>query len=115
MGRFSDYSSACHYTRNPLLPAGVALNVNFPNAPAANSAFAFSHIGTYDLYSFKFKNSVPYGLAIGTPGTPTAEQAEDESVVSKTKVSVSVMQVGFEHRPAAQQWLRLRLRDLLAQ
>jgi 5'-nucleotidase len=100
---------------NALLPAGVALNVNFPNAPAANSPFAFSRIGSYDLYNFKFKNSAPYGLTIGAAGTPTADQAEDESLVSKSKVSVSAMQVGFEHRPAAQQWLRLRLRDLLAQ
>jgi len=36
-------------------------------------------------------------------------------VVFKTKVAVTAMQVGFDHRPAGQQWLRLRLRDLLNQ
>ncbi|MNY51529.1 hypothetical protein D3C86_1871260 [compost metagenome] len=49
------------------------------------------------------------------PGAPTAEQAEDEALVYKTKVAVTAMQVGYEQRPAAQQWLRLRLRDLFAQ
>ncbi|CAN5774500.1 5'/3'-nucleotidase SurE [soil metagenome] len=99
-----------------LLPAGVTLNVNFPNAPTAALGFAFSRFGSHEAYNLKFNNAVPYGLgASAGSGTATPEQAEDESVVSKTKVSVTAMQVGFEHRPAAQQWLRLRLRDLLAQ
>ena len=100
----------------PLLPTGVTLNVNFPNAPTTAMKFAFSRFGTYEAYSLKFKNSVPYGLgaSLGS-GTGTPDQAEDESVVYKTKVAVTAMQVGFEHRPAAQQWLRLRLSDLLAQ
>jgi 5'/3'-nucleotidase SurE len=99
-----------------LLAPGVTLNVNFPNKPTADLKFAFSRFGSYELYNLKFNNAVPYGLGIGTgSGTPTAEQAEDESVVSQSRVSVTAMEVGFEHRPAAQQWLRLRLRDLLAQ
>lgn len=99
----------------PLLPTGVALNVNFPNAPTANLGWAFSRHGTYDLYNLKFKNSVPYGLGASLPASPTAEQAEDEAIVHKTKIAVTAMQVGFDHRPAGQQWLRLRLRDLLNQ
>lgn len=98
-----------------LLPTGVALNVNFPNAPTANLGWAFSRHGTYDLYNLKFKNSVPYGLGANLPASPTAEQAEDEAIVYKTKIAVTAMQVGFDHRPAGQQWLRLRLRDLLNQ
>lgn len=100
----------------PLLPPGVALNVNFPNKPSADLKFAYSRFGSYELYNLKFNNAVPYGLGISAgSGAPTAEQADDESFVSKSKVSVTAMQVGFEHKPAAQQWLRLRLRDLLAQ
>lgn len=100
----------------PLLPAGVALNVNFPDAPTTAMKFAFSRFGSLEVYNLKFNNTVPYGLGIGAgSGTATAEQAEDESAVYKTKVAVTAMQVGFEHRPAAQQWLRLRLRDLFAQ
>ncbi len=98
----------------PLLPTGVALNVNFPNAPTTALKFAYSRFGSYEAYNLRFNNAVPYGLGAGAgSGTATAEQAEDESVVYKTRVSVTAMQVGFEHKPAAQQWLRLRLRDLL--
>ncbi|MFT3800057.1 MAG: 5'/3'-nucleotidase SurE [Burkholderiaceae bacterium] len=97
----------------PLLPAGVALNVNFPQAVAADTPFAFSRIGTYNAYGLTFKNSVPYGLGIAMNGAPaTAAQAEDESIVYRSRVAVSAMQMGFEYRPAGQEWLRLRLRDL---
>jgi 5'-nucleotidase len=99
----------------PLLPAGVALNVNFPDTPAANASWAFTRQGTYDTYNLKFSSAAPWGLSGSAPGAPTAEQAEDEALVYKTKVAVTAMQVGYEQRPAAQQWLRLRLRDLFAQ
>ncbi|MDM0045655.1 5'/3'-nucleotidase SurE [Variovorax dokdonensis] len=100
----------------PLLPQGVALNVNFPKAIAADTSFAFSRIGTFNAYNLAFKNSVPYGLGgVLASGQPTADQAEDESVVYRTKVAVSAMQIGFEHRPAGQEWLRLRLRDVVGQ
>ena len=99
-----------------LLPAGVALNVNFPNAPTTSMKFAFSRFGSYDNYALKFNNTVPYGLGIAVNTAPaTAAQAEDESVLYKTKIAVTPMQVGFETRPAGQQWLQLRLRDLFAQ
>lgn len=49
------------------------------------------------------------------PGAAGAAQAEDEALVYKSKVAVTAMQVGYEQRPAAQQWLRLRLRELFAQ
>lgn len=98
-----------------LLPAGVALNVNFPDAPGANSAWAFARQGSYDTYALKFSKAAPWGLSGSAPGTPTADQAEDEALVYKTKVAVSAMQVGYEQRPAGQQWLRLRLRELFAQ
>lgn len=97
-----------------LLPEGLALNVNFPNAPTVALPWAFSRIGSYELYGLKFNNSPPYGIG-GSLGTAaTAVQVEDEALVSKNKVSVTAMQVGYDHRPAGQQWLRLRLRDLLA-
>ncbi|GAB2486051.1 5'/3'-nucleotidase SurE [Comamonas humi] len=89
----------------PLLPKGVALNVNIPPAPTANLPFAFSRQGSFNLYD------------ANGGGTPTAAQAEDEGVVSRTKVAVTAMQtgIGFEHRPAAQQWLRLHLGELFGQ
>lgn len=100
-----------------LLPTGLALNVNYPNAPTKALKWAFSRHGTYDLYALSFKNSVPYGLGItNNTATPTAAQlVEDESLVIKDRIAVTAMQVGFEQRPAGQQFLRLRLRDLLTQ
>lgn len=64
----------------------------------------------------KFKATQPYGLAIA-PNTaaPTEEQAEDETVVNKTMVSVTAMQVGFEAKAPAQLYLRLRLYELFRQ
>jgi 5'/3'-nucleotidase SurE len=97
-----------------LLPAGVALNVNFPDAPKADAPWAFARHGTYDTYRLKFSSAAPWGLSGAAPGTPTAEQAEDEALVYRTRVAVTAMQVGYEQRPAAQQWLRLRLAGLFA-
>lgn len=97
-----------------LLPAGVALNVNFPDSPSTSNVFAFTRQGTYDTYNLKFTSAAPWGLSGSAPAAATAEQAEDEALVYKTKVAVTAMQVGYEQRPAAQQWLRLRLRDLFA-
>lgn len=98
-----------------LLPTGTALNVNFPDAVAANASWAFSRIGTYDTYSLKFSSAAPWGLSGSLPAAATTDQAEDEAIVYKTKISVTAMQVGYDQRPAGQQWLRLRLRDLFAQ
>jgi 5'-nucleotidase len=98
-----------------LLPNGTALNVNFPNGVTSGTAWSFSRIGTYDTYALKFSSAAPWGLSGSLPPAATADQAEDEAVVYKTKIAVSAMQVGYEHRPAGQQWLRLRLRDLFAQ
>jgi 5'-nucleotidase len=98
-----------------LLPDGLALNVNFPDAPTLGLAWAFSRHGTYDAYALKFKSTQPWGLTYGAPTTATAAQAEDEALVYKTKVAVTAMQVAYDQRPAGQQWLRLRLRDLFTQ
>jgi 5'-nucleotidase len=98
-----------------LLPAGVALNVNFPDVPSSTTPWSFARQGSYDTYNLKFSSAAPWGLSGSAPGAATAEQAEDEALVYKTKVAVTAMQVGYEQRPAAQQWLRLRLRDLFAQ
>jgi 5'-nucleotidase len=54
-------------------------------------------------------------LSGSLPAAATADQAEDEAIVYKTKIAVTAMQVAYDQRPAGQQWLRLRLRDLFAQ
>jgi len=100
----------------PLLPPGLSLNVNFPNAPTTSLPFKFSRFGTYEAYTLTFRNTPPYGVVLGLNAQPpTAEQSQDESVLYKTAISVTAMQVGFESRTTSQEWMRLRLRDLLTQ
>lgn len=98
----------------PLLPEGVALNVNFPTAPTLATEFAFARIGTFQLYNLVFRNSVPYGLGVtfNDPATATHDQREDESLIVARKVSVTAMQVSFDHSPGVQGWLRGYLRGL---
>lgn len=98
-----------------LLPQGLALTVNFPENVTSSMPFAFARMGTYDfITSLKFRSTNPgYGATQNTD-TPTAAQAEDEAVVYRDRIAVAAIQVGFEQRPAGQEWLRLRLKDLLA-
>ena len=81
-----------------LLPAGLALNVNFPNAPTLDAGFIASRIGSFEAYRPYFRNSPPYGLnyMVNTDAAATAEQSRDEAVVVRSAVSVSPMQIGFE-------------------
>lgn len=99
----------------PLLPADIALNVNFPNAPTLDSEFAFTKIGTFQLYDFVFRNSPPYGLGatINDPSTATPDQQNDEAVVNATKVTITPMQVSFDHDREAQLWVERHLKRLL--
>ena len=76
-------------------------------------ASASSRIFHCSIPSSKFKATPPYGLAIAPNSeTPSSEQSEDESVVNKTKVSVTAMQVGFEAPAASQLYVRLKLHSL---
>ncbi|WP_341677557.1 5'/3'-nucleotidase SurE [Niveibacterium sp. SC-1] len=114
--------------KGPLLPAGLALNVNFPK-DLSNPVWAFTRFGSYNLYDLKFVADLsqdPTAKAVGlgsypfpgvtisnTTAAPAADQTDNEAYVSQTKISVTAMQLGFEHRPQGQAWLRLRLRDLI--
>ena len=116
--------------KGPILPAGLALNVNFPEAITPSTAWSFSRIGSYNQYgSFFTENLSEDPLARGSglktavyPGIsltfnnekPATDQLEDESVVYKTKIAVSAMQVAYEHGPEEQKWLRSQLRDLFS-
>jgi len=114
----------------PLLPPRLALNVNFPNT-ISNPKFRFARVGTYEQFNLKFVSDLGAdpiaqatglgavhtpGISVDLPSAPaTAEQADDDAVVSRTDISVAILQDSYEHRPAGQEWLRLRLRDLLTQ
>jgi len=118
-----------------LLPAGVALNINFPKFDAGASTalpWAFARHGSYDYLTLKFvsdlsRDPVAKSFGLGSYAYPgmtfnfttapaTATQAEDEAALNAAgKVAVTAMQVGYEARTATQQWLRLRLRSLFTQ
>lgn len=115
--------------QGPLLPAGTALNVNFPDKLDA-ARWVKSRIGTYNAYTVSFAPDVAEtrmgkasGLgAVHLPGItldineaqPTAAQRQDESIVARTDIAVSVMQIGYEHSAAQQKWLGAYLRTLFS-
>ena len=102
----------------PLLPAGLALNVNFPDQPAG-AGWVLSEIGSYNAYKVGFTTDMAAsaspmmqmmaksrGMEIPPlPGVsfdsntapPAPEQADDESVVYRKAIAVSPMQAGFAY------------------
>lgn len=108
----------------PLLPQGTALNVNFPDS-LEGAVWKASRIGTYNAYSLQFvedmaASATPEMMAMARqrgmdvphlPGLsfahntaePTPEQADDESVVYRSAISVSPMQAGYAS-PALEGW-----------
>lgn len=118
----------------PVLPAGIALNVNFPDQ-IEGARWRSSHIGTYNSFGVAFTENMARsaspamaaaarahgvelpnlpGLTV-VPATaqPTSAQQQDESVVYQKDIAVSVMQTAYDAPPAAHTWLRRHLKDLL--
>jgi 5'-nucleotidase len=99
-----------------MLPAGLALNINFPNE-AKGTKFCASKIGTYNAYTLTFsenmaasaspemkemartyKMDIPAlpGLLLGQNlAKPSANQLQDESLLYLTCIAVSPMQAGY--------------------
>lgn len=102
----------------PLLPAGLALNVNFPDQPAG-ARWQLAEIGTYNAYKVGFTTDMAAsaspmmqmmaksrGMEVPSlPGVsfdfntadPAPEQLDDESVVYRKAIAVSPMQAGFAY------------------
>jgi len=121
--------------RNPVLPAGIALNVNFPDK-LEGARWKAARIGTYNAFGVAFTDNMArsaspdmaaaaraHGVALPElpgltilPATakPTAAQQNDESVVYQKDIAVSVMQVAYDPPAAARAWLRKRLRGFIA-
>ncbi len=118
----------------PLLPQGLALNVNFPDDLTMDDWRA-SEIGTYNAFMPGFSADMAAGLtpaqqaaarergivvehvpglsfAVNTAG-PTADQMNDESVVYRTAIAVSPMQAGYAPVGLAGDWLAWNLGGLL--
>ena len=119
----------------PVLPAGIALNVNFPDK-LEGARWKAARIGTYNAFSVAFTDNMArsaspemaaaaraHGAALPPmPGLtvllnnakPTAAQKDDESVVYQKDIAVSPMQIGYEPAPATHGWLRRHLKGFLA-
>lgn len=101
-----------------MLPAGLALNVNFPDQPAG-ARWQLAEIGTYNAYKVGFTTNMAAsaspmmqmmaksrGMEIPAlpgvsfdfnTGTPAPEQMDDESVIYRKAIAVSPMQAGFAY------------------
>lgn len=100
-----------------MLPAGIALNVNFPDNPQG-AEWRLSRIGSYNAYMVRFsenmaKDASPAMTAMASqhgvsvpeqPGIaldmntaePLPEQRNDESVVYRNAIAVSPMRAGYD-------------------
>lgn len=118
----------------PILPAGMALNVNFPDNPQ-DAPWRVTRIGSYNAYVVRFTDNmardasptmqamarkhgaaVPElpGIAIDMNGAaPSPAQASDESVVYKTAIAVSPMRAGYDAGASPDSSLKRMLRRLL--
>ncbi|ARS26791.1 5'/3'-nucleotidase SurE [Sphingomonas sp. KC8] len=81
-----------------LLPPGVALNVNFPD-DLDSPKWRMARIGDYDTYTIGFAPGSPKITVARNANPPTAEQMDNEAVVYKSAIAISVMQVSYDHRP----------------
>jgi len=120
----------------PMLPAGMALNVNFPDNPAG-APWRLTRVGTYNAYAIRFSanmakdaspmmqamarqhgSSIPAlpGLAIDmTVAKPTPDQLDDEALVYRTAIAVSPLRAGYDAGAKPDPAVQTALRGLFAQ
>ncbi|MBE2275642.1 MAG: 5'/3'-nucleotidase SurE [Rhodobacteraceae bacterium] len=121
-------SLLAHAGQGKILPAGLGLNVNFPDNPEG-AAWKAAVVGSYSAYDFVFVPDMQasaspmvrqlaheHGLTLpNAPGLsvqmndapPLPSQQNDESVVYKTAIAVSPIQAGYA--PAAMQDIAARV------
>lgn len=102
-----------------MLPPGLALNVNFPDR-VAGAQWRLSRLGTYNGVTVRFAADIDKAAAprpgvaiVQNPTPPTLAQQEDEAVVYRKDIAVSVMQIGYDPPPAARLWAKRRLHGFL--
>jgi len=114
--------------KDALLPAGVALNINFPDE-LHGAKWKLARIGTYDSYKVRFVPDLgnsPLGQARGLGGQhfpgvvveknsdgPAPDQKDDEALVYRKDIAVSIMQISYDGPPSTREWFAKRLRNLL--
>lgn len=110
-----------------LLPAGVALNLNFPDQ-FDGARWKLARIGTYDAIKVRFAadranspDTIHGSGALPGPGlviannadAPRDDQKDDESVIIRKDIAVSVMQPAYDHQPSTARRIKRNLRGLL--
>lgn len=118
-----------------MLPAGIALNVNFPDDPQG-AEWRMSRIGSYNAYIVRFsenmaKEASPAMAAMASqhggsipelPGIaltmntaePSPDQRNDESVVYRSAIAVSPMRAGYDAGPRENAMIGRLLRGLFS-
>lgn len=102
----------------PILPAGSALNVNFPDR-LDGATWKRAKIGSYSAYAVRFTDNLGKS---GLPGItldmnaakPSKTQHGDESAIVAKDISVSVMQVGYDAQPDVQKRVGKALRGIVS-
>ncbi|MEY2756626.1 MAG: hypothetical protein RIR33_404 [Pseudomonadota bacterium] len=117
-----------------LLPEAMALNVNFPDE-LESASWRLSRIGSYAVADLRFTEDIAASISpemaavarergielphlpglsiVMNEAPPLTDQQGDESVVYRHSISISVMQVAYDHAPSSRRWLQRRLHDLL--
>ena len=120
----------------PLLPQGIALNVNFPDQPAG-AAWRATRMGTYNTYAIGFTANMAEdasptmramaeargvqlpplpGLSFDiTAAAPAPGEENDEAYVYRTAIAVSPMQAGYAGDASAEATTAWQIGDLIAE
>lgn len=97
-----------------LLPAGMGLNVNFPDQPAG-ARWKAARIGTFSDYDARFVADLPSAMGKAVAGqkpmpglyftisdrAPAGAERGDEAAIARKDISVSVLQIAYD-APAPQ-------------
>lgn len=119
---------------SPLMPQGMALNVNFPDE-LEGAEWRLSKIGTYNAYKLGFtanmaESASPTMQAMARergmeipplPGlsfdfnqdAPQSGQEDDESIVYRQHIAISPMQAGYSFSAIGEELLRWQLAELI--
>jgi len=96
-----------------LIPAGLALNINFPDA-VDGARWRAARIGTYDAYAVTMvPDAAGARLSLGTnPQPPTTAQGGDEAALVRDAITVSpIRDDNASPSPASAAWLKRLIRS----
>ncbi len=107
----------------PLLPAGTALNINFPDA-LDQARWKLSRIGTTSSYDVRFVTDLQASTKAGGPALPGLQfrvmtegeaprQDKDEATIARSDIAISVMQLAYDAPPKLRSRTLKRFRNLL--